>query len=108
VEQGDGPRSPNLLKQTVPLLVCNPPRHSRSAARMWAAPVVVTSPCFDDLARLRQAREHVLVQTLVAQSAVEAFEGILHRLARLDVVSADPISHPPEHRNAGEFSPVIA
>ncbi len=45
--------------------------------------IVVQAPGLDDLARAGQAEEPVLVQTLVAESAVEALDvGILVRLAR--------------------------
>lgn len=61
------------------------------------------------ISRLRQAREHVLVQALVTQLAVEAFDArVLLRLARLDVVPADPIGRPPEHRDAGQFGSILA
>jgi len=56
---------------------------------MGAAAVVILPPRLDDRARFRQAAKHVLVQAFVAQLAVEALdEGVLHRLAGLDVVPA--------------------
>ncbi len=57
---------------------------------MRAAPVVIVLPRPDDLARFGQAREHMLIEALVAQLAVEALdERVLCRLARLDVVPSD-------------------
>jgi len=55
-----------------------------------AGRVVVGSPYFDDPPRRGQAAEQVLVQTLVAEPAVEALdEPVLLRLARRDVVPSD-------------------
>src|ERR1051325_11783500 len=52
--------------------------------------IVVRPPGLDDLARVRQAEEPVLVQALAAESAVETLDvGILIRLARVDEVDAD-------------------
>ena len=52
--------------------------------------VVVDSPCLDDPAGVLQAGEQMLVETLTAQSPVEALhEAVLHRLAGLDVVPFD-------------------
>jgi hypothetical protein len=49
--------------------------------------VVVLPPGFDDLAGLIQTDKPMLVQTLVAELAVEALHvGVLHRLARPDEV----------------------
>jgi hypothetical protein len=49
--------------------------------------VVIVAPTGDDLPRFGQTEEHMLVQALVPQSAVEAFdESILHRFARLDIM----------------------
>ena len=57
---------------------------------MRSVGVVVDPPFFDDLARLLEVDEQVLLETLVAKSAVEALhEAILHRLARRDVVPFD-------------------
>ena len=76
---------------------------------MRAQVVVVVAPCLDDRARFTEATEHVLVKALVAQLAVERFdEGILHGLARLDVVPRDPASCPAQHRTTGEFRPIVA
>ena len=57
---------------------------------MRSVGVVVDPPCFDDLTRLVEVVEQVLVEALVAQPAVEALhEAILHRFARCDVVPFD-------------------
>ena len=59
-------------------------------ARVRSVGVVVDPPFFDDLTRLVEVGEQVLVETLVAQSAVEAFdEAILHRFARCNVMPLD-------------------
>ncbi len=53
---------------------------------MWSECVVIDPPFFDDLSGLRQVGEEVLVEALVAQSAIEALdEAVLGRLARCDV-----------------------
>ena len=52
--------------------------------------VVVMAPALDDEPSFGQAGEHLLVQALVAEPAVEALhEPVLLRLARRDVVPAD-------------------
>lgn len=57
---------------------------------MQSVGVVVDPPFFDDLARLFEVGEQVLVEALVAQAAVEALdEAILHRFARRNVVPFD-------------------
>ena len=49
-------------------------------ARVRSVGVVVGPPFLDDLASLVEICEQVLVQTLVAQAAVEAFDkAVLHR-----------------------------
>src|SRR5882724_3584112 len=49
------------------------------------------SPFLDDLASLVEICEQVLVETLVAQAAVEAFDkAVLRRLAGRDAVPLDP------------------
>ena len=59
-------------------------------ARVRSVGVVVDPPFFDDPACLAEVREHVLVEALVPQAAIEAFhEAILHRFARRDVVPFD-------------------
>ena len=61
--------------------------------------VVVDAPRLDDPPDLGEGGEDALVQALVAQLAVEAFdEGVLHRLARRDVVSLDALpGRPAQH-----------
>ncbi len=57
--------------------------------------IVVVTPCLDRFARLGEREEDVLVEALVAKFAVEAFdEGVLHRLARLDVVPVETTGGP--------------
>ena len=49
-------------------------------ARVRSIGVVVDPPFFDDPSRLAEVREHVLVEALVPQAAVEALhKAILHR-----------------------------
>lgn len=58
---------------------------------MGSMGIIIDPPGLDDPARHRQATEHVLVEALVAEAAVEAFnEGVLHRLAGRDVVPVEP------------------
>ena len=55
--------------------------------------IVVHPPVFDRPLGVRQAQEPVLVETLVAQSAVEALdESVLLGLARIDECSWTPAS----------------
>ena len=71
--------------------------------------VVIVAPGFDGCARLGQTQEYMLVETLVAQAAIERFdEGVLHRLAGLDVVPVQPPDRPAQHRRAGQLAAVIA
>lgn len=57
---------------------------------MWSVGVVVDPPFFDDLPRLLEIGEQVLIEALVAEPAVEALhEAILHRSARRDVMPFD-------------------
>jgi len=78
--------------------------------RVRAHVVVVDPPALDDDADLGQGAEDRLVQALVAELAVEAFdEAVLLRLARRDVapVDADAVG-PFEHRPAGHLGSVVA
>ena len=67
--------------------------------------VVVDAPRLDDPPDLGDRGEDVLVEALVTEPAVEAFdEGILHRLARGDVVPLDaPLGRPAQHGIAGQL-----
>ncbi len=57
---------------------------------MGAVPVVVVTPCRNQMADMAQGIEQVLVGAFVAHSAIESFhKTILHRLAGSDVVSLD-------------------
>src|SRR6266851_5502062 len=80
--RGTGRGAQNSLKRSVPLPVCILARCQSAEARMRTDVIVVVPPGLDDLARLGESQEHVLVQALVAQPTVEAFdEHVLHRLA---------------------------
>ncbi len=66
---------------------CELGRRQGAKARVRPAVVVVEPPRFDRLAGFGEREEDVLVEALVAQFAVERFdEGVLHRLAGVDVV----------------------
>ena len=59
-------------------------------ARMRPDGVVVTPPFFERGAGLGEGGEQRLVQELVPQATIEALdEGVLHRLARIDVMPVD-------------------
>ena len=72
--------------------------------------VVVAPPIFQRQTGLHQRREQGLVEKLVAQTAVEAFdEGVLHWLAWCDVVPADlGLVGPTENGIAGQLRAVVA
>ena len=54
--------------------------------------VVVRPPCLDDPSRRSQRREQVLVQALVPQATIKAFdEAVLLRLTGRDVMPLDPV-----------------
>src|SRR3977135_1709811 len=77
---------------------------------MRAHLVVIDAPGLDDAPCLDERAEHVLVEALVAQLAVEALhEAVLHRLARRDVVPVDPaLCRPAQHGVRGQLRPVLA
>ena len=63
--------------------------------------IVVVTPCLDRFARLGEREGDVLVEAFVAQATVEALdEGVLHRLARLDVVPVETSSGPAQDRGS--------
>ena len=71
----------------LPLDRCELAWRQRTKTRVWPEVIVVVPPPLDDFACLSQAVEHVLVEALVAQLAIERFdEGVLHRLAQLEAV----------------------
>ena len=72
--------------------------------------VVVAPPVFQRQTGLHQRREQGLVQELVAQAAVEAFdEGVLHGLARCNVVPPDlGLVGPAQNGVAGQLRAVVA
>ena len=75
---------------------------------MWPDVVLVISPEGQLAAGIGQAVEDFLVQTFVAQAAVEAFDvAILLRLARVDVVPFDVVRVGPfQDGLAGELGSV--
>jgi hypothetical protein len=71
--------------------------------------VVIVTPTRDDLPRFGQTEESMLIQALVAQSAVEAFdESVLHRFARLDILPSHPPRNPAQDRDTSQFTVVVA
>ena len=76
---------------------------------MGSRQIVVQAPLFDDLPRVAEAAEPVLVEALVAQAAVEALdEGVLHRLARRDEAQAyAALVGPLVQRPARHLRPVV-
>ena len=71
--------------------------------------IVVHAPGLDDLARVRQAEEPVLVQALVAEPAVETLDvGMLIRLARVNEVQPNAAGVGPRiERPADELGPIV-
>src|SRR5207237_10675669 len=82
------------------------PSVAQSAVR--AHGIVVLTPGFDCFARLAEAHEPVLVETLVAHAPVEALDvGVLVGLARLDEMQLDPVRMSPRvERPADELTAV--
>jgi len=72
--------------------------------------VVVDPPFFDDLAGFVEIGEQLLVEALVTQPAVEAFDKpILHRLAGCDVVPLDLLLVlPGQYGVRGEVGAIVA
>ena len=81
-----------------------------SVGRVRPDVIVVVPPAFDHGTRLGEAAEDLLVQALVSQLAVEAFdEAVLLGLARSDVVPVHAGAVGPfEHDPAGHLGSVIA
>ena len=77
---------------------------------MWSLGVVVDPPCFDDLARLRQAGEQVLVEAFVPQPTIEGLDkAVLGWLAGRDVVPVDTVVLlPSKDRPRGQLGTVVA
>jgi hypothetical protein len=70
-------------------------RRQGAEAAVRSQVIVVVTPCLDRFARLGEGEEDVLVEAFVAQAAVEALdEGVLHRLAWLDVMPVETTSGP--------------
>ena len=62
----------------------------------------------DGCARLGQTQEYMLLETFVAQAAIERFhEGALHRLTRRDVVPVQPPDRPASYRRTGQLAAVV-
>ena len=71
--------------------------------------VVLVAPVIDEEASFGQGTEPMLVETVITEGAVEAFdEGILHGFAGLDVVKGDVVGLSPEMESAaGKLGAVI-
>ena len=71
--------------------------------------VILGAPVLDEELGLGDGSEPVLVEAVVAEGSVEAFdEGVLHGLAWLDMVKADMVFHGPEVQGfSGELGAVI-
>lgn len=71
--------------------------------------VVVTSPIGDDIAGLGERREPVLVEALIAELAIEAFDiAVLHGSARFDQQVLDAVMlRPGNEGTAGELWAVV-
>src|SRR5262245_56497734 len=71
--------------------------------------VVIASPLLELDARMAERTEQCLVQKLVAQATIEAFdEGILLRLTGVDMVPVETKTVcPTQHRQAGELRAVV-
>ena len=89
------PNLPSFIRQSVSVLPligaccelgwCEPVK-----ARVRSVGVVVDPPFFDDLTRVLESIKQMLVEALIPQTAVEAFDkAILHRFTRRDVVPFD-------------------
>src|SRR5438477_13030372 len=89
-------RAPGLLR--TPLTACREGQRGLPAeARVRAFGVVITAPGFQHHPGMRQRTEQGLVQQLIAQPPVEAFdEGVLHRLAGGDVMPGDLLTVRPD------------
>src|SRR5216684_543901 len=86
------------------------PRGHPAELRMWPLLVVITPPGLQYGTGVRQRFEQRLVQQLVAQPAVEAFdEAVLLRFAGRDVVPADTDRiRPAQDRVRGQLGAVVA
>ncbi len=89
----------------------------RGEFRWWDSPdaavgpgfVVVTSPACDFDSRICEAREPVLVETLISEAGVEALNvGVLWRAARLNQYMFDLIALRPSQKGTrGELGAVV-
>lgn len=73
------------------------------------AVVVMGAPVFDQEPGFRDGAEPVLVEAVIAEGTIEAFDkGVLHGFAWLDVVEADFVLHSPEVEGlASELGAVV-
>ena len=79
-----------------------------SEAAVRAEVIVVVAPCFDDLACLGETEEHVLIKAFISQPTVEALdEGVLYRLAGLNVVPCESSGGPAQHRTTGQLGSIV-
>ena len=71
--------------------------------------IVVLTPSFDDVTRVRQRIELVFVEALVAESAVKRFNiSVLSWLSGIDKVKPDfAIASPASHRDARELGAIV-
>jgi hypothetical protein len=107
--KGAGRGALSLLRRTAPLPVGVLRRGQSTQTAVWPELVIVLAPGFDQIARFGKAKEKMFIEAFVAEFAVEAFdEGVLHRLAGLNVVPGDPLGGPAQHRVAGQFGTVVA
>ena len=79
-----------------------------SQPRVWAVDVVVLPPGLEDAAGVRDGAEQGLIEKLIPQPPDEAFrEGVLNRLARLDVMPRHTaLVGPAEYRVRGELGAI--
>lgn len=108
------PSLPPFITRAVLILVlfgsgCKRVRGEPAKARVWAAGVVVHPPDLDEGSGRRQAPEQMLVQALVAQAPVQAFdEAILLRLAGRDGMPLNPtLFLPTQDCVRGQLSAVV-
>jgi hypothetical protein len=76
---------------------------------VWTHLVVIDSPAFDGLPRIVQSEKPVLVEALLAELAMEAFDvAVLHRSAGCDEVQCDLVLISPLVQSpGGELCAVI-
>jgi len=71
--------------------------------------VIIQPPSLDDLPRFGQTVEQMFVEAFVAQAAIEALdEGVLDRLARLDVMPGHAAGNPAQDGHTSQFATIVA